>query len=378
MKAHSAWLAIALAPLSMLAWVACTDSSAEPATTVDSAPAEIAARQRVRVHRVRTQPLESRDRASGIARAFHNAKVTAEVAGRVIARRVERGAAVEAGAVLFELDATRLELELRQAKATLRARTHDLEHAQREHKRGERMVSRNAISEQQRDDLRHALDSARDNQALAVVARDTAQRNLGDTVIAAPFSGSVDDLHVDIGDYVAPGTTVATVIELSRARIFAGVTAQQAAQLTGTGQAAVSFAALGGAELQADLKSVSNVANARDGTYTVELWLEQPPPGLRDGMVASVNLPTTTEEARPLAPRAALMRADGQPEVFVVQLEAQVPVARLRSLRTGRSDGDWIEVLDGLREGDQVIVEGQFALREGAAVTIDGRPSRPN
>lgn len=367
----------ALAVVLVAGPLGCADSSAQE-PVVAAAPGEVAARQRVRVHRVETAALEGRDQVSGIARAFHNAQVTAEVAGRVIARKVERGAHVEAGQVLVELDASRLRLELRRAEATLTARRHDLEHAQREHERGERMVSRSAISEQQRDDLHHALDRARDELALASVARDTARRNLRDASISAPFAGTVDDLHVDIGDYVKEGSPVATVIELSRVRVFAGVTAQQAAQLGRTASASVSFAALDGQALSARLKSVSRVANPRDGTYTVELWIDAPPAGLRDGMVASVELPRAAQQPRPLAPRAALMRTAGQPEVFVVELENETPVARLRSLRTGRSAGDWIEVLEGLRDGDEVIVEGQFALREGAAVTIDGRPRRAN
>ena len=234
----------------------------------------------------------------------------------------------------------------------------------------------NAISEQNRDDLRQALDRARDDRALALIARDTAKRNLEDATVTAPFSGTVDDLHVDVGDYVAPGTPVATVVEQSRARVFAGVTAQQAVQLEGARRAKVRCTALGGQEVVAELKSVSSVANERDGTYTVELWIEEPPAGLRDGMVATVDLPTADREAHPLAPRAALMRRAGQPEVFVAAREEGVFVARIRNLRTGRSAGDWIEVLDGLREGDEVIVDGQFALRDGVAVTVDSSHTR--
>ena len=371
---RTSWAAALIATL--VTTPGCVESSAEGSVAERGEVGNVAARQRVRVHRVRTAPLESEERASGIARAFLEARVTAEIAGRVIARRVERGARVEAGQVLVELDASRLALELRRAEATLQARLHDLAHAEREQARGEQMEASQAISEQRRDELQHALDSARDEHALALVARDTAKRNLEDATITAPFSGSVDDLHVNTGDYVAPGTAVATLVELSRARVFAGVTAQQAAQLTRAQVALVRFAALGGHEAEARLMSVSSVANERDGTYTVELWLDEPPPGLRDGMVAAVDLPTAQRESRPLAPRAALMRRAGQSEVFVVERREGVSVARIRSLLTGRSAGDWIEVLDGLRDGDQVIVDGQFALRDGVVVTVDG-PSEP-
>lgn len=353
----------------------CEDSSAEGAVA-PAAAGPVATRQRVLTVHVRNGQLESKDRVSGIAHAFHKTRVTAEIRARVVRRAVENGDRVEAGQMLVELDATRLDLELRHAEAKLKARTSDLAHAQREFKRGEKLSSQSAISAQKRDDLRHGLDSARDAKALAAVSRDTAKRNLEDAGIRAPFAGTVEGLAVDLGDYVSPGTPVATVVELSRARVFAGVTGQEAARLAGATTARIQFSAIGGDDIEADLKSVGNVASERDGTYTIELWVDSPPSGLRDGMTASVRLPSDGQDDRPLAPRSALMRRAGQPEVFVVEQENGGSIARIRTIRTGRSSGEWIEVLDGLREGDEVIVDGQFALRDGVAVVTDPSPSR--
>ena len=63
---------------------------------------------------------------------------------------------------------------------------------------------------------------------------------------------------------------------------------------------------------------------------------------------------------------------DGAPKVFVVEGGAERSVARARTIRTGRSEGDWIEVLEGLAEGERVIFDGQFALEDGSIVQIDG------
>jgi RND family efflux transporter MFP subunit len=366
---------LALAVLALGALPGCRDSAAEGAVA-PSEPQPIATQQRVRTVAVRKATLDSMQSASGIVRAFHKATVTAETQGRVLARAVERGQRVDAGDVLLELDDSRLALELRKAEATLKARTNDRAHAQREYDRGERLVAQNAISAQQRDDLHHNLDRARDEQALALVARDTARRNLEDARITAPFAGRVDDLLVDVGDYVAPGSAVATVVELSRARVFAGVTAQTAARLEPGSEANVHLAALGGVEIPATLRSVATVASERDGTYEVELWIEAPPRGIRDGMIASVELASTAGDAVPLAPRAGLLRRNGKPEIFVVERDGEREVARLRQLRTRRSAGEWIEVLEGLAEGDRVVVDGQFALRDGAPVIRDDAGAR--
>lgn len=359
-----------LAALALAALPGCENSAAEGAVA-PAEPTPIATQQRVRTVVIHSAPLDSMQRASGLVRAFHKATVMAETQARVVSRLVERGQSVASGDTLIELDASRLELELRRAEATLKARWNDLAHAEREFDRGERLAERNAISAQQRDDLRHGLDRARDDHALAEVARDSADRNLADTRITAPFAGRVDDLEVDVGDYVAPGTPVATLVELSRARVFAGVTAQAAARLEPGSHARIRLAALGGVEVPATLRSVASVASERDGTYLVELWIDAPPAGIRDGMVASVELASSTLDAVPLAPRAGLLRRAGKPEIFVVERDGEREVARLRRLRTRRSAGEWIEVLEGLEDGDRVVVDGQFALRDGAPVIRD-------
>jgi len=362
--------AFVLAALAVAAHSGCDDSAAEGAVAPPP-PGPVATQQRVQTLVVRNAALDSARTASGLVRAFHKASVKAETPARVLARRVERGQQVEAGDVLVELDASRLELALRQTEANLTARHNDLAHAQREQRRGERLSASKAISAQQRDDLQHRLDRANDEQALAEVARDTAQRNLEDTRIVAPFSGRVDDLYVDIGEYVIPGTPVAMLVDFSRIRVFTGVTAETASGLDPGSTARVRLAGLGGAEIAAKLQSVSSVAHERDGTYQVELWIESPIAGIRDGMVASVDLDTATASARPLAPRAGLLRRAGKPEIFVVERVGTTEVARLRRLRTGRSNADWIEVLEGLQAGDRVVVDGQFALRDGTPIARD-------
>ena len=363
----------ALAAAALMLANACGRIDATPrGDAADPTAAGAAPRLRVRTLPVERGRLDDVGHVSGVARAFHKTRLTAETAGRVVARRVEPGTAVEEGDVIVELDASRLALALRRAEAMLRARRNDLAHAQREHERGEQLVAQAALSEQRRDDLRHRLESARDQLTLAEVARDTAQRNLADAHIAAPFAGRVEDVEVDVGDYVAPGTPVATLVDLSRARIFAGVTAEEAARIRSGEHARVSFSALGGRSLDAQVRSVSSVADPGDGTYRVELRVEDPERRLRDGLVAEIEMSGANAPERLLAPRVALLRRGGRPEVFVVESEHGGHVARRRSVRTGRSSGDRVEILEGLSEGDRVVVDGHFALSDGARVSVGG------
>jgi RND family efflux transporter MFP subunit len=355
--------------------VGCQDSSAlnHELSGSDATP-RTEARLRVQVDSVHRAQLASADHITGTVRAFHRATVTAETQGRVIHRSVEAGASVEAGQLLIELESSRLELEVRRSTASLRAAKTVLAHAKRDFARAEQLFEENAMSTQRYDQLQHEVNRARDEIALASVARDTAKRNLEDARITAPFSGTVDSVMVDVGDFVTAGKAVANIVDLSRVRIFGGVTAREAARLEPGLIAQVTFADLGGKTFEATLKSVGRVAGRNDGTYEIELWMDPVGVAMRDGLVAQIALRDANEAPALLARRAAILHRDGHPEVFIVAQASGRSVAEVRRLRTGRSQGEWIEVLDGLEEGDQVIWDGQFALDEGASVIVDGAP----
>ncbi|MCG8589700.1 MAG: efflux RND transporter periplasmic adaptor subunit [Proteobacteria bacterium] len=357
--------------LALLAW-GCSGSEAEISPESSPVAEALRASVRVRIEPVRLGRAGESEELTGVVHAFHKARVTAEAPGRVVERLVDRGQRVAAGDLLFRLDASRLELALEQAEATLAARTTDLKHAQGQLARGERLAAESALSDQRMDDLRHAATAAQDAVALARVARDTASRQLADASIRAPFDASVETTPVDVGDYVAPGTPVATLVEASRVRLRAGVTASVAAHLSLGTKAQAHFDALSGEPVPAVLKSVGLVADPSAGTYDVEFWLDNPDAVLREGMVARIALPVAEADvARPLLPRGALLRREGRMSVFVVAGESGQMRARAREVRVGRNHGEWVEVLDGVAPGDAVVVEGHFALSDGAEVEVD-------
>jgi len=326
---------------------------------------------RVRVVPVREGWVEQSYTASGVTSAFRRATVAAETAGRVVERRAEPGDVVELGQALIILDDTRLRLSEEQAGATLRSREIDLAEARHDLERADRLVGDDAISKSRYDSLRFGVDRAASAVELARVALRTAQRNLVDATVCAPFGGSVEKLRVDVGDHVGPGTPLATLVDLARVRIHAGVTAAEAATLAPGTRAPVVFTDLGGVATEAEIHSVSRVADPASGTYAVELWLENPDPRLREGMVAQVRLPMVAQERRSVVPRAALIRRQGGAAVFVIERGAGETRAVARLVRTGRSNGDSVEILEGVSPKDEVVVEGLFALRDGAPVTVE-------
>lgn len=311
--------------------------------------------------------------ATGITSAFRTATVAAEVSGRVTARHVEPGQRVESGDPLVELDGTQLRIAVDEARAELVARRADRAEARSQLERGNALRRKDAMSERQYDSLAFGEERAAAAVALAEARLRRTRRLLADAVVRAPFDGTVEEIAVQIGDFLVPGTPVATLADFSKVRVRAGVTAGEADSLKSGMTARLSIAALGGLERQVEVQSVGKLPDPQTGTYPVELWLDNPDGRLRAGIVVQLHFEAPEgESTRPQIPRGALARRDGRFVVFVVEGSGEALRAVLRPVRLGRQVGDRVEILAGIRAGERVVIEGLFALRDGASVIIDG------
>ncbi len=339
-------------------------------------PEPLQTAMRVRVAVAREGNIRQTMPAAGLVSAFRRATVAAEVAGRVVDRSVEPGDGAEAGQPLVRLDETRLALLEAETQAALLAAQVDLREAERNLERGERLAAENAISESRHDALRFAVERASRAVQLADVALTRSRRNRADATVRAPFAGSVESVTVNVGDRVAPGTPIAVVVDLSKARVRAGVTGAEAARLGPGSPARIVFGDLGGQIVDAEVHSVGYVADAATGTYPVEIWVDNVTGSLREGMVADVRFPSGGGMRKIVVPRSALIRHEGQSAVFVVERTPQGPRVGVRSVRTGAQGSERVEVIAGLQDGEEVVIDGLFALRDGARVAVD-RPSLP-
>jgi len=327
---------------------------------------------RVRTAQAAPIPVAGAGNATGVVSAFRKATVAAEVPGRIVERRVEPGTIAQGGQVLVRIDPERAGLRLRQAQAMAEARRVDAEHARHEYVRGERLLQREVVSQDTVDDLRFAERAARAQLQAALVAVASAERELQDAAVKAPFDGQIEAVHVQVGDYVNPGQPIITQTDFSKARVIAGVASREASLLRTGDNAVAVFDDLGGENVTALITSVGRVKDPVTGTYAVELIVAQDGLAqLREGMIATVSWQSAPVDTPRLSvPSAALVRQAGQIRIYVVEQGR----AHARDVRIGKSDGHRVEVVSGLDPGDQVVIEGQFALRDGAAVDASAQP----
>ncbi len=308
---------------------------------------------------------------TGVLEAFKKATVAAEVAGQIIQRHVEAGDSVSKGDPLVTIDPTLLRQRTREMQANVASRKVALASARNELKRGKDLVEKAFISKDELENLEFAVQNAQAQLQAAQAALASASESLKDAKVSAPFDGLVDGIDVQQGDYINPGNPIATVADFSRMRVRAGVTAAQAQQFVIGSESRLAIEDAYGEEYLGTVHSVGRIADSATGAYPMEIWLDgEQVSTLRDGMVASITVEETSEQEVLMVPSAAVFRRDGAHRVFVVVETDNGAQAQLRSIRAGRRTQQFTQVVSGLNPGDQVVVDGQFALRDGASVTF--------
>ena len=310
---------------------------------------------------------------TGVVTPFRKAMVAAEVGGRVVERLVEPGDLVSEGDALIVLDDARARIAKDRAEASLEARRVELVDATRNLERGQQLAQSGAISDRELDALSLVSDRARAALQVGEAALRDAAKNLEDTRVLAPFDGRVEVVSVQVGDFLAPGRNVASVIDFSKARVRVGVTAGEAASLSPGTPVRIGFEAIRRGSVEGQIKSVGHSA-ADQGMFPVEVWIEgEAASGLREGMVASVALSSARKSPQIVVPASAVFRRDGATHVFRVEADSR---ARLVAVTTGLASGGRVEITSGLSVGDEVITHGQFALGDGAPVEVTGSGGR--
>jgi HlyD family secretion protein len=352
---------------------------------------------------LRSAPLVRSLQFSARVATLSRVEIGSTITGRVQAVRVEEGARVRRGDVLLRLESDELAAALTQAVAAERqaaARLAGLRStgrtsaqaalaqteatvraAQAELTRTEQLVAQGFLSASRLDEVRRALDVARAQQtsaraqtraneesgtdlvqaqaqlAVAQATTQAAQARLAQTTLVAPADAQVLLREVEPGQIVQPGKALLGLALVGPTQIVAPVDERFLDQLQ-TGQVARVVAdAFAGQPLAARVLSIAPSVDAQRGAIEVKLTLDAPAPDfLREDMTVSVEVETARRDKALVLPLAALRTAlpDGSTAVMV----NDAGVARSRAVKLGLRTLEAAEVIEGLVEGDVVLIGG--------------------
>jgi multidrug efflux pump subunit AcrA (membrane-fusion protein) len=353
--------------------------------------------------------------ATGSLAGDQQTDVAPQTSGKVVAVGVDIGSPVRRGQMLVRLDDAELKLrveqavaQVNQAKAAVRqaeekiglrsGQSFDpnrvaevasarvaLDLAEKNLRRAEKLIESGDVSRQfydqqraQRDQLKEqydvALAQARQNYAGVEVARTNvanaeaalslAKQSLSYAVIPSPMDGFVSERTADLGEYVSPQQKVATIVRTNPLRVRIDVP-EQAIQEVRVGQSvSATTSAWPDRNFSGRVARIAPNVSAQSRTLTVEAEIDNSNGALKPGQFATVRILEERAEPAVLVPARAVVTEAGVSRVFVIKNGH----AEQRLVQTGQTEGDLIEIKQGVAADELVATSNQQQLTDGVAV----------
>ncbi len=297
--------------------------------------------------------------AIGTANSNEAVTITSRTSNIVTAIHFSDGQFVKAGQVLVELDNE-------QATADLAVATAAFEESRSQFNRSRELLATQALSKAQYEQLEATMKA---NEARVAAAR----ARLSDTYIRAPFSGGVGMRRVSLGALINPGTVITTLDDVSSIKVDFAVPESNVGQLRVGQNVQARTNAYPGRKFTGRVVSIDSRVDPATRAVTVRAVVANSNAALKPGMFLTVEL-AQDNRAGVSIPEGAVVPEQARQFVYVIEGD----VARKREVLLGRREPGFVEITDGVKLGDRVVVEGTIKLRDGAKVREADAPATPS
>jgi membrane fusion protein (multidrug efflux system) len=237
-----------------------------------------------------------------------------------------------------------------------------LEQAQKEFARNEDLHARGLISAAMFDNLKFDLEARQANYELKLLAYNYTQ-------IRAPIAGIVTAREVKPGETVEANQVAFRVTDTEELLAELQIPQSELSKFSAGDMASLSVAAMPGKRFPATVARISPTIDVRNGTFRATVRIDNAGGELAPGMFGTFSINYEKHADALLVPAAAVIDEDDATTVYVVVDDEVVR----RSVETGIESGEHVEILGGIREGDEIVVVGQSGLRDGSKVLASNR-----
>lgn len=342
------------------------------------------------------KPIEASYSGTAALEPENQAQVVAKATGVLLELLVEEGDLVKAGQLLARLDPEKPRLELARAEANLKR-------LENEHRRASDLYARKLISSEAHDRARFDLETQK-------AAFNLVRLDLEYTRIVAPISGVISERMVKAGNLIQLQQVLFRIDDFEPLLAVLNVPERELATIRAGLPVSMHVDAMPGRSFKGTVARVSPVVEAGTGTFRATTEFSDPTNVLKSGMFGRVSVVYDQRENALVIPREALLESETEAAVYLLDREppaaeasdkpvdkpekqgwfaklfagkkAETPVvprkpgedwyARRVAVKLGYLSGPDAEILEGLKEGDQVVTIGKNALREGALLQIVG------
>jgi membrane fusion protein (multidrug efflux system) len=350
-RSASAGLAIALALAATLTVGACKRGSEGDAQAKEAAKGPEAIP--VEVAQVSRRPIAASYSGTAPLDARGESQVVAKTSGVALSVLAEEGQQVHAGQVLVRLDSARAALEAAQSSSQMRK-------LEANYARSQQLASQKLISANDIDQIKYDLENARAVNRLANLELSYAN-------VTAPISGVIAQRSIKTGNFVQINTPIFRIVDTSRLEATLNVPERELEVLKAGLPVNLKVDSLPGKTFTGTVDRVAPVVDSGSGTFRV-ICAFAGGGLLQPGMFGRMQIDYDQRADALVLPRTALLDDEANPAVFAVRGGKAQRVA----VKLGYMEGEWAEVRGGLKLGDQVVVAGKTALRDGSLVQVIG------
>lgn len=294
-------------------------------------------------------------RTTGTVEAIDDAMISSETSGRILSIK-DRGERVQKGGVIAQIDDRLIQAQYEAAKT-------GYELAEDTFNRFESLHADSIISTQDYNSARAQRDQAR-------AQLNQVEKQLQDSKIEAPFSGRIEERFISTGELINPGMPVVRLVNTDLIRVISGVPERYSGEITEGSKVQLNFGGLNGETRESTVTYASNVLDPETRTYAIEVEMRNSEQLIKPDMVVDLLLERQTLENVIIIPRTAVLRNEDGQSVYIASEQDGEKVARLVNVETGSAGGALIQIVNGLSDGDELVVNGVRNLSEGDVLNI--------
>ena len=320
----------------------------------------------VRVQAAAKKQIRPYIETTGTLKADEEVIVSSEVDGIVKSIKVDEGSAVGRGTLLAEINQVDYVLDEKRSDAALKQAQANLANVKAEYQRKESLFKEELLTKQQFDDISTRVTLAEADLSRAKAFLDTSRERLSRTKIYSPLNGMVKEKRVSVGDFVRTGSPLFQLIKVDLLKLNFTVSEKDIGSLK-TGQDVVfTVDSFPDKKFNGKVKLLYPNVEERTRTLQVEAVVSNANRLLKPGLFARVTIYTGALNDAVVVPLTALMYDNSNITIFVVEGN----LAHARTVKTGGKYGEDVEITEGLKEKEQVVVVGQNNLSEGVKVNV--------
>lgn len=352
MKQMQILAATALAAAAMFIISACGQSDAKTEPQAAQQPDQVV---NVKVQEVQLSPFIDAIQVTGIVKADEDVMLSPEEGGVVKQWTIKKGSPITKGQIIGLLNDDVI-------KASYDAALAQYKLAELNYQKQGNVYKEKAISELQYKNSEYSRDAAK-------AQADLMRARLERTRLRSPIDGIFDDYYFDPGEFAPPAVPVAHLVNIQAIKIAAEVSEQFAGDVRLGNLARIIPDAFPGDTLEGHINYVGSSVSANNRTLPIEIQISNPGLRLKPEMIARVRIVRSQRQNAILVNETIIQQIDRGKMVVFVERNG---VAEQRIVKVGARQGALVEVVEGLKPGDRLIIAGFQRLVNGQAVLING------